>query len=139
MLSISKLTTDFSLYVTFNNNFFIVQNRQMGRVEATSKRDGGLYVLECGNSTFLCVLKNKYFYASFDLWYASIEHVNHLVISYLNKKCHLYLTSLLHSPYLCSICRLAKNYHLPYSFNDHRLSHVLDLIHCDLWDPSPIK
>ena len=64
LLSISKLTSDFSLSVTFIDNFFTVQNRQTGKVVATSKRDGGLYVLERGTSTFISVLKNKSLHAS---------------------------------------------------------------------------
>ncbi|XP_068661654.1 uncharacterized protein [Aristolochia californica] len=55
LLSISKLTSDFPLSVTFNNASFTIQNRQTGRVVATGKRDGGLYVLERGNSAFLSV------------------------------------------------------------------------------------
>ena len=62
---------------------------------ATGKRDGGLYVLECGNSTFISVHKNKSLRASYDLWHACLGHVNHSVISFLNKKGHLSLTSLL--------------------------------------------
>ena len=67
LLSISKLTTDFPLSVTFTNNFFTIQNRQTRRVVATGKRDGGLYVLERGNSAFVSVLKNKSLHASYDL------------------------------------------------------------------------
>ena len=66
-------------------------------------------------------------------------HVNHYVISFLNRKCHLSLTSLLPSPSLCSTCQLVKSHRLSYSHNERRSSHVLDLIHCDLWGPSPIK
>ena len=65
--------------------------------------------------------------------------MNHSIISLLNKKWHLYLTSLLPSPTLCSTCQLAKCHRLPYSRNEHRSSHMLDLIHCDLWGPSPVK
>ena len=86
LLFISKLTHDFPLSVTFNNNFFTVQNRQTGKVVATGKRDGGLYVLERGYSTFISVLKNKSLHASYDLWHSYIRHVNHYVISFLNKK-----------------------------------------------------
>ena len=132
LLSISKLTSDFPLSVTFTNNLFTVQNRQTGRMVATGKRDGGLYVLERGNSAFISVLKNKSLRASYDLWHARLGHVNYSVISFLNKKGHLSLTSLLSSPSLCSTCQLAKNHRLPYSRNEHRSSHVLDLIHCDL-------
>lgn len=67
ILSISKLTYDFPFSSTFTNNFFTVQNCQMGRVVATNKRDGGLFVLEHKNSTVVSVLKNKVLYALYDL------------------------------------------------------------------------
>ena len=89
LLSISKLTSDFPLSVTFTNNLITIQNRQTGRVVATGKRDGGLYVLERGNSAFISILKNKSLRASYDLWHARLGHVNHYVISFLNRKCHL--------------------------------------------------
>lgn len=139
LLSISKLTSDFPLSVTFTNNFFTVQNRQTERVMATSKRDGGLYVLERRHSAFIFVLKNKSLHASYDLWHARLEHVNHSIISFLNKKGHLHLTSLSPSPTLYNTCQLAKNHRLPYLCNEHRSSNVLDLIHCDIWGPSPFK
>ena len=129
LLFISKLTHDFPLSVTFNNNFFTVQNRQMGRVVATDKRDGGLYVLERGHSVFISVLKSKSLHALYDLWHSRLGYVNHSTISFLNKKRQLYLTSLLSSPKLCDTCQLAKNHRLPYSHNEHRSSSVLDLIH----------
>ena len=58
LLSISKLTSDFPLVVTFTNNFFSIQNCQTRRVMETGKRNGGLYVLEHENSAFIFVLKN---------------------------------------------------------------------------------
>ena len=61
---------------------------------ATGKRDGGLSMLERSNSAFISVLKNKSIRASYDLWHARLGHVNHSVISFLNKKGHLFLTSL---------------------------------------------
>ena len=108
LLSISKLTSDFPLSVTFTNNLMTIKNRQTGRVVATDKRDGGLYVLERGNSAFISALRNKSLRASYDLWHARLSHVNHSIISFLNRKCHLSLTSLLPSPSLCNIVRLRK-------------------------------
>ena len=86
ILFISKLMHDFPLSITFTNNFFTVQNCQTGRVVATGKRDGSLYVLEHEHSAFIFVLKNKSLHASYDLWHSRIGHVNHSVISFLNKK-----------------------------------------------------
>lgn len=105
----------------------------------TDKSDRGIYVLERGNSAFLSILKNKSLHASFDLWHAYLGHVNHSVTFDLNKHSHLYLTFLLPSPTLCSTCHLTNSHCLPYLHNDHRLSHVLDFIHCDIWSPSLVK
>ena len=138
LLSISKLTFDFPLSVTFT--LLTIQNRQTGgRVVATDKRDGGLYVLEHSNPAFISILRNKSLRASYDLWHARLGHVNHSISSFLNRKDHLSLTSLLPSPSLCSTCHLAKSHRLPYFHNERRSSHVLNLIHCDLWGPSPLK
>ena len=144
LLSISKLTYDFPLSITFTNNHITIQNRQTRRVVATSKRDGGLYdgglyVLERVNSSFISVLRNKSLRASYDLGHARLGHVNYSIISFLNKKCHLSFMSLLPSPSLCSTCHLAKRHWLHYSCNERRSSHVLDLIHCDLWGSSLVK
>ena len=61
LLSISKLTNNFPLSVTFTDNFLTVQNRQTGRVVAIGKHDGGLYVLERANYAFISVLKINLF------------------------------------------------------------------------------
>lgn len=57
LLLVCKLTYDFPLFFTFTNNFFTVQNHKTGRLVATCKCDGVLYVLECGNSSFILILK----------------------------------------------------------------------------------
>ena len=86
LLSISKLTSDFPLSVTFSHDNFIVQNRITGMAVAKGKRAGGLYVLECAHSAFVSVLRNKTLHASFELWHARLGHVNHSILSLLNKK-----------------------------------------------------
>lgn len=87
----------------------------------------------------ISIMKNILLHAYYDLWHARLGHVNHSIISLLNKEAQLYLTSLLLSPALCRIYQIVKGHRLPYSHNEHRSSQVLDLIHCDIWGPSPIK
>ena len=43
-------------------------------------------MLERGNSAFVYVLRNKNLNASFELWHAHPGHVNHYILSLLNKK-----------------------------------------------------
>ena len=49
------------------------------------------------------------------------------------------VTSLLPSPVVCSPCQLAKAHRLPFEINEKRALHVLDIVHCDLWGPSPVE
>ena len=72
LLSISKLTSDFLLSVTFSHDNFVVQNRVTGLAVATGKREGGLYVLERHNSALVYVLQNKNLHASFEFWHARL-------------------------------------------------------------------
>jgi len=65
--------------------------------------------------------------------------MTHSIISLLNKKRQLCVTSLLLTPTICSSCQLIKNHRLPFHQNDKQASHVLDLIHCDLWGSSPVS
>lgn len=60
------------------------------------------------------------------------------IISFLAKIGRLSVTSLLPKPNICSSCQLSKSKRLPFESNPKRSLHVLDLIHCDLWGPSPI-
>ena len=91
----------------------------------------------------MIVIKNhvviKNLHASFELWHARLGHVNHSILSLLNKKGQLFLTSLLPTPSLCSTCQLAKSHRLPFSSNTTRSNVVLGLVHCDIWGPVPVK
>lgn len=60
------------------------------------------------------------------------------IISLLNKLGSLPITSLLTKPTICTACQLVKEQHLSFNLNYKRSSNPLDLIHCDLWGPTPI-
>lgn len=50
----------------------------------------------------------------------------------------MFVTSILPRPNVCSPCELLKSHRLPFSINEKRSLHVLDLVHCDLWGPSHV-
>jgi hypothetical protein len=131
LISISKLISGFPFSITFTNNRFIIQNLVTRKVVATGRRENDLYVLERRHHSLLSVFSNNCPRASFDVWHARFGHVSHSIISLLNKKRQLCVTSLLPTPTICSSCQLAKSHRLPFQHNDKRASHVLDLIHCD--------
>ena len=138
LLSVSKLTQDNPVDVVFSDPMFLIQNRHSKETLAQGRRRDGLYVLEQGNQAFLAKLSSKRITASFDLWHNRLGHVSHDIIYVLNKLGCLSITSVLPTPRLCSPCQLSKSKRLSFDVNLKRSMHVLDLIHCDLWGPSPV-
>jgi len=139
LISISKLTSSFLFFITFTNDCFIIQNLVTRKAVATGRRENDLYVLERRHNSLLSVFSNNCPRASFDVWHARLGHVSHSIISLLNKKHQLCVTSLLPTPTICSSCQLVKSHRLPFQHDDKRASHVLDLIHYDLWGLSLIS
>jgi len=133
------VTKDFPLLVTFNDSSFIIQNKITRTVVAIGICDDSLYILKRGNTAFISVLNKSVLTASYDLWHARLGHVNHSIISLLNKKGHLSLTFILPNPVICATCQIAKSHKLPFSTNNTRSNSILGLIHCDIRGPAPIK
>ncbi|KAJ0589340.1 putative RNA-directed DNA polymerase [Helianthus annuus] len=77
--------------------------------------------------------------ASFESWHSRLGHVGFDVISMLKNNGLISFTSVLPKPGICTSCELAKYKRLPFVSNNKRSSSPLDLIHCDLWGPSPVK
>jgi len=124
LIFISKLTYGFLFSITFTNDRFIIQNLVTRKVVATGRRENDLYVLERRHHSLLSVFSNNYPRASFDVWHACLGHVSHYIISLLNKKCQLCVTSLLATPTICSSCQLAKS---------HRMSFLMTNWHLMFW------
>ena len=79
------------------------------------------------NSNRLCV--------SYELWHSRLGHVSFSTISLLYKHGNLFVTSLLPKPGVYSSCEISKSHELLFPLNEKQSLHVLNMIHCDLWDP----
>ncbi|KAJ9538664.1 hypothetical protein OSB04_031397 [Centaurea solstitialis] len=131
LLSISKLTKDNHVDVLFSYPDFFIQDRQTQQVLAQGKCDDGLYILQLGaHAFFACPHHLKPL--------LKLGHVSFDTLVKLQKLGHLSVTSLLPKPDVCLSCKLAKSQRLPFDLNPKRALHPLDLIHCDVWGPSPV-
>lgn len=110
LLSISRLTRDFSINVVFSDNSFIVQNRVDGTILATGRRDGGLYLLQNVHFALLVDFNNKIQRGSFKLWHERLGHVNSHIILLLNHQGRLSVSSILPNPTFCGSCQFAKSH-----------------------------
>ncbi|KAJ0614260.1 putative RNA-directed DNA polymerase [Helianthus annuus] len=138
LLSISRLTNDSPVDVLFSNHFFHIQDRKIKEVIARGTCENGFYVLSQGYKSLVATLSASHLHASFDKWHSRLGHVSFNIVSGLNKRGLVFVTSLLPKPVLCSSCQLSKAHRLPFIDNSKRSLNVLDLIHCDLWGPAPI-
>jgi hypothetical protein len=105
------------------------------QVLAQVRYENGLYVLNPSHQAFVAVSPKK---ASFELWHKRLGHVSFDTILRLNKEGYLCVTSILPKPVLCSACQLSKGRRLSCDLNEQQAFYPLDLIHCDLWGPSPV-
>ncbi|KAJ9556147.1 hypothetical protein OSB04_010761 [Centaurea solstitialis] len=137
LLSVSKLTRDNHVDVLFSYPHFVVQDRTTKQVLAQGKCDQGLYVLQ--SSPQALIASNKTPKASFETWHSRLGHVNFDTLFYLHKLGLLSFTALLPKPGVCLSCQMAKNHKLPFELNHKRAAHPLELIHCDVWGPSPVE
>ncbi|KAJ0462813.1 putative RNA-directed DNA polymerase [Helianthus annuus] len=115
-----------------------IQDRKTAEVLAKGTCENGFYVLTQSHKSLVAALLASHLRASFDKWHSRLGHVSFDTISILNKRGHVLVTSLLPKPGLCNSCELSKAKHLAFIENNKRASHVLDLIHYDLWGATPV-
>jgi hypothetical protein len=132
LLSVNKLTNDFPFSVSFTDNNFIIQNTPTQKVVASGNHVDELYVLKRGHHVFSAVINKHNLCNSFDTWHARLGHVSSQIISMLNKKGILSLTSILLNPSLCVSCQKAKSHKLPFLTSNSRSQTISGLIHCNL-------
>lgn len=138
LLSVSKLTSDSPVSVSFDTHQLRIMNRDTGQIIATGRRSRGLYRLDSPLSALSVVHQNSRLHASFDVWHNRLGHVAPATIKLLQKFGHLSINSILPSPRLCNSCQLAKSTRLSYVANEKRAADILDVVHCDLWGPAPV-
>lgn len=118
LISISKLTSDSPVNVLFSNNQFAIQKRKTKEVLAKGRVDQGLYVLEHGHEALISHLNSTRVGASYKLWHSRLGHVAFSTISNLHKLGHLFVTSVLPKPGLCSSCEISKSHKLSFPLNE---------------------
>ncbi|KAK9144280.1 hypothetical protein Sjap_004183 [Stephania japonica] len=138
LLSVSQLTRDNNVLIEFRRNTCLVKDIPTNEVLLHGSLHNGLYRLvgppvhsPGTSSAFLATNKGLS-----SLWHSRLGHPAHRVLCQVfNNHLRLPLKSV-HN--FCSYCPLGKIHALPFTLSHHISSHVLDLIHTDVWGPSPV-
>ena len=74
---------------------------------------------------------------SIDIWHQRLGHPSSQVLSQVVSSCNLPIVMKSKLPF-CTACKLGKSHALPFPLSDSQCTKPLELIHSDLWGPSPL-
>jgi Integrase core domain/GAG-pre-integrase domain/gag-polypeptide of LTR copia-type len=126
LLSVNKIVNDLNCAVTFLPNKVIFQDRTTGKMIGEGSLRNGLYYLEENNKCFVST-KNS-----------DKGHLLHLRFGHPSDRVLNKLFYYNHDSSNCDVCRFAKQTRLPFSNSITKSEKCFELIHSDVWGPSPV-
>jgi len=143
LVSVGQLV-DQNCVVKFSPNDCVVQNLKIGMTMAKGRRVGRMFLLESVHHhlhhCFLSVSaadvtrSNKLL----TLWHNRMGHPHSSRLQHMLKSC-IPATRGIHSslPLTCSNCAGSKSHKLPFPSSSSSYDDLFDLVHSDVWGPSP--
>jgi hypothetical protein len=136
LLSVGQLT-ELGLNLFFSSRGCLVQDSRTGQIVGTARKVGRLFELTSlhfpSSSVSASVIAAS---ASIELWHSHLGHVSLPRIQTLVSRG--LLGSVSSSPFDCMPCQLGKQPALPFNNSESIASATFDLIHSDVWGPSPV-
>jgi Integrase core domain/GAG-pre-integrase domain len=127
LLSDGKITSELNCNVIFSPSYVTFQDRVTERTIGEGSLENGLYVVKQQKCAFNYTKESLN-----NLWHCRMGHPSDRV---LNKMLHL---SNLNSS-CCEFYNFSKQTKLPFSLSNDKFDKYFQLIHSDVWGPSPIE
>ena len=146
LASIGQLCDPGDYLVIFSSSFCCVQDLQSQKLIGTGRRENGLYILDELKVPILTVVATTIDLSSFRLssssssfylWHSRLGHVSSSRLRFLASTRALGNLKTCDISY-CSGCKLAKFSALPFNQSIYVSFSPFDLIHSDVWGPSPV-
>jgi GAG-pre-integrase domain len=136
LISVGQLAEDLNCVVMMYPNCCIFQDILTKKVIGRGIKRGGLYHLEDLRIGETNLSKgNSQAETKIWTWHRRLGHPS---FSYLNKLLPSLFADSKISDFQCEICIKAKSHRVPYKPSLNKCSEPFDLIHSDVWGPSPI-
>lgn len=90
-----------------------------------------------GSSVTVMKYSNLSFQLYKKLWHLRLGHPSERVLDQVLRSCNIKIKA--NKRYFCEPCQYGKNRALPFKLSDSRATCPLQLIHTDLWGPSPVQ
>ncbi|CAL1400034.1 unnamed protein product [Linum trigynum] len=141
LVSVSKLTKNHPVSLTFKSNFCVIQDLITRRRIGLAQVDRGLYLFNEFKGQQFGVSKDSQKFAAavfnfqsqdFNIWHARLGHPSLSRLKVVKQTCNEVSLPLTQH---CETCHLAKQKRLPFPVSTSVSSHVFELIHVDIWGP----
>ncbi|PKU71260.1 Retrovirus-related Pol polyprotein from transposon TNT 1-94 [Dendrobium catenatum] len=136
LISISKLTNDNNCSIKFDKSGFCVKDLMTKQPLLHGQCRNGLYPIPFQQSILAAsttLAPSDRFALS---WHRRLGHPNQKTVAAISKSFPSLCISSLKS--LCNACALSKSHRLPFFSSENVSSFPLELIHMDVWGPSPV-
>ena len=133
LLSVFRLTNDNSVFVEFHATYCVVKDEITGRPLLRGTVKDVLYLLAQAHPPEANIGER----IGMDLWHHRLGHPNMRLLQSVISTYGLPTFSINKTP-SCDACSKSKSHRLPYAQSIHRTFKPLEIIHSDLWGPSPI-
>ncbi|PKU66399.1 Retrovirus-related Pol polyprotein from transposon TNT 1-94 [Dendrobium catenatum] len=134
LLSISKLTRDNNLAITFDPHGFCFKDLMTSQVILQGPCSGGLYTLRTPSTTASPQALHSTVKVSAP-WHDRLGHPNSQTMARI-ASCNSYISTKSNSV-SCHWCNKTKTHKLAFTLSDSRKNATLELIHSDVWGPAP--
>ncbi|PKU70451.1 Retrovirus-related Pol polyprotein from transposon TNT 1-94 [Dendrobium catenatum] len=136
LVSISKLTTDNNISIVFYANGFVIKDSQDNRQLLRGHKCNGLYQISSSSTSVHPALHIRN--SNTRLWHSRLGHPNSQIVSSLSNFIPD-LRNFLKSADICISCKLSKCHKLPFTSSISISTKPFQLIHADVWGPSPCQ
>lgn len=135
LLSVQKLTRDNPVHIDFSDSVCAVKDKTNNQLLAQGIQTQGMYRMSSGDECLpvACLAQTK---ADRELlqWHFKLGHPSDRIVHQVLNKCNVKLP---YTKLICEACQCGKAKFLPFSRSFSHAKTPLELIHTDLWGPSP--
>lgn len=134
LLSVSKLTTDYPCSFKFDCNGVRIKDKHTKKLLTMGRNREGLYMLE--DPKFEVHYSTRQLTTSDEVWHMRLGHPNAKILQLLSQNKSIIINKSTNK--LCESCQLGKSSRLPFLASSFSASKPLEMVHSDLWGPSPV-
>jgi hypothetical protein len=138
LLSIQQLTQDNNVLIEFTSTSYFIKDKHTRRTILTGILTNGLYVLDTDVSSSRSIpYALQASHLSADIWHSRLMHCSSSLVSTIRRINDIPMSPTTSTFY--SHCSKVKAHKLPFQPSTATTTAPLQVIHTDLWGPSPIS